>query len=112
MMNEIGMNLAKRYQRPELFSVYCAEFIQEIRSIALDGGAGIGFGESEIQGISAINPGSSAGSGAKTMDEPGDFLQSVAMENFDLIFLGDFCGHPNILAIGQPRLTCAMPGAA
>ena len=69
-VNEIGMNLAQRDQRPVFLAFDGAKFLQEGGAIALDIGARIFFGEPKIQGISSVGPGKSSATGGEAMDQP------------------------------------------
>jgi len=69
-VNEIGMNLARRDQRPAILAVDGTELPQEYFAVALDRAAGIMFGEPQIESLSAIHPGEAAEPGAESVDQP------------------------------------------
>ena len=69
-MNNIGMNLSHRDQRPWLAFVGGAGGDEHCLAIALHGGAEIVFGEANVQRSSAIAGGKAAGACRESMDKP------------------------------------------
>jgi hypothetical protein len=101
VMNEVGMNLAKSDEWPRVLSIRRSEFFQKGGAIAFDRRSRILLGESKVESVSAVSTGVSSGSGAEAVNEPGNPSQGVTLENFDFCFLWGFCGHLDILAIGD-----------
>jgi hypothetical protein len=70
-MNEIGVDLSRRDQRPNTPITCCTEFLEKGRPIAFDCGTRI-IGKAKIQRASAVSPGEAANPCAKAMYEPRD----------------------------------------
>lgn len=79
VVDEVGMNLTQGGQRPgsglvfdSLFSAgFCGNGRGKGLAVALDGGARVVGGETQIQATAAVGFGDAADSGAESMDQPG-----------------------------------------
>jgi len=67
-VDEVGMDLAQGDKRPWLLTADGAELGQENRPVAFDCAARVLLGESQIEGLPAINAGKPAGSRAESMN--------------------------------------------
>ena len=108
-MNKVGMNLAKHDQRPGAAFAGCAELLQKFPPIFFDDGARILLGESKIQGAAPVDFGETAGTGADAVNEPGNRLEGVSLQDIELGFSGSLQGHQNILATSVTSGTHGRP---
>jgi hypothetical protein len=92
-------------KRPRAASADGAQSPQKILPVALDGGAGIFPGESQIQRPASISFGNAAGPCAEAVDEPGNRLKRSSLQDFALRPAGNFQRHRNILAMSLPSVT-------
>lgn len=69
-MNNVGMNLAHRNQRPGRASGYGAGGQQNLFSIAFHAGAEIVLGEAQVQRSAAVAGGEAAGTRGESVDQP------------------------------------------
>jgi hypothetical protein len=99
-MDDVGMNLAQRDERPELgvrlsrgvarnFARFfaSAEFVQKDSAVTLDCGFGIVFGKSEIKGLFPVCARESTLARRESVHQPGKFAQVVGVENAQFAFL-------------------------
>jgi hypothetical protein len=93
------MNLAKHDQSPGVAFAGCAELLQEFLSILFDRGPRVLLSESKIQSPSSVDGGESACTRAEAVDEPGNRLERVSLENLELSFPGSLQRHQIILAM-------------
>ena len=91
------MNLTQRDQRPRLLADGGAEPLQKGHPVAFDGGSGILFRESEVEGIPTIRARRTAKSGAESMNQPGNASEGFRMKNGQSRLCGRLNGHQNIL---------------
>ena len=108
-MNKVGMNLAKHDQWPGTAFAGCAELLQKFLSILFDRGPRVLLSESKIQGPSSVDGGESAWTRAEAVDEPGNRLERVSLENLELSFPGSLHGHCIILAMSVTSGTHGRP---
>jgi hypothetical protein len=71
-VNEIGVDLPHVDQWPRLFSRPGPKCFQKNHAVSLDRSAGILFGKTQVESIAPIGPGSSAQTGAESVDKPGN----------------------------------------
>ena len=96
-VNEVGMKLAQRDQRPSFPAFDGAKLLEEGGAVALNSSTRIFFGEPEIQGITAVGTGSPPPAGGKTMDQPGKMFERSSLEYGDFRLLRAIGRHNNIL---------------
>ncbi len=80
-MDEVGVNLAERDQRPGLPVFDCSEFCEEGRAVTFDGAARIVLGKPEVEGVSTVSPGNAAQPRAEPVDEPRKAREWIGMKN-------------------------------
>src|SRR5450432_773366 len=122
-MNNIGMNLAKRDQRPEYFAPASRTYVSRVlasdraqsakkrRAVTLHRDPGILFGEPQIQSALAVNAGDATPSGGKSVDQPRDRAQMPSVKNGGNCFLNDLAGSPSrhTSMLQEERLIPRMP---
>ena len=104
-MNKVGVNLAQADQRPGAAFADGAELLQKFLPILFDCGARILLGESQIQSPPSVNFGESAGPRAEAVNEPGNRLERISLQDFELRFSGSLQRHQNILATSVTSVT-------
>ena len=104
-MNKVRMNLTQRDQRPYATLADGAKLLQKFLPILLDRGAGVLLSESQIQSPPAVSLRKSVPPHAEAMDEPGDRLKRISLQDFALSFPGSLERHRNILAMSSPSAT-------
>ena|SRR5579862_6423765 len=99
-MNEVGVNLAERHQRPFASLLEGPNLAKKGSAILLHRPRRILTSEAEIQALSAIRRGNSPGPCAEAMDQPWDRRQrkGIGVENVALGSPEGFQRHRNILA--------------
>lgn len=93
------MNLAKHDQWPGSAFAGGAELLQKFLPIPFDRGPGVLLGESKIQGATPVDFGESAGTSTEAVNDPGNGLEGISLQDFELSFSGSLQGHQNILAM-------------
>src|SRR5947209_6819016 len=79
-MNDVGMNLPKRNQRP----FRCTQAAQECLSIIFNRRAGVFFGEAQVQRfLFAIHAGKSTCAGAEAMNEPRNLPERSSLQDLN-----------------------------
>ena len=80
-MDEIGMDLSQRDQRPRFLPSHHPNAAEKRLAIALDRSSRIMPGEAKIQGIPAIDTREPTGAGRKTMHQPWDGIERLGAED-------------------------------
>jgi len=80
------MNLAQGNERPRLLVAGGPDFHQESCSIALDDAVRVLLGKSEIESISPVSSGKSAGPRAETVNQPGNASQGFRAKDGESSF--------------------------
>ena len=80
-MNDVGMNLAQRDQRPRSGLGCRANSEQHLFAISFHAGAKIVFGKAEIERPSAVAGGDAAGSRGESVDQPGNTSEVCRLKN-------------------------------
>ncbi len=101
-MNKVRMNLIQRDQRPGAALADGSKLAQKFLPILLNRGTGILRRETQIQSPPAVNCGESAWPRAETMDEPGNRLKRIGLQDFALSLPGSLERHRNILTTSPP----------
>src|SRR5580700_8590967 len=100
-MNDVRVDLAERDELPALIiTVIIAdacgfESAQKRGAIALDCGAGIVFGEAEIQLSLAVGAGESSGARRKAVEQPRKFPQVLRAKDAEFGSLAGWFGSPS-----------------
>jgi hypothetical protein len=97
-MNQVRVNLAYSYERPLASLAHGSEVAQKSRPILFDRGAGVLLGKAQIQTSSTVSLGEPTGPGAEAMNEPGNRLERIGLQNFVFSLAGSLERHRHILA--------------
>ena len=81
-MNEIGVDLPQRDQRPRMLPA-SAKCDQKSRPVALNGAPCVLFGESEIESLATVYARSTAWACGKSVHEPRQSLKTIRVKNSD-----------------------------
>ena len=92
-VDEVGMNLTQRDQRPRLLAGGSAEPEHKGRPVPFDCGARILFGESKIESASTINARRTAESGAESVNQPGNASEDFRTKDGQSRSFGRLYGH-------------------
>lgn len=107
-MNKVRMNLTQGDEGPGASPVDSSQLPQKFFPILLDCGASILLGESQIQSPLSVNCGESAWPRAEAVNEPGNRLKRIGLQDFVVSFPGSLERHRNILATSLPSVTLGV----
>ena len=104
-MNQVRVDLTYRDEGPIASLAHGSEVAQKSRPILFDCGAGVVLGKAQIQGAPAVNLGEPTGPGAEAMNEAGNRLERIGLQDFAFSLAGSLERHRNILAMSSPSGT-------
>jgi len=95
-VNHVRVNLPQRNDRPRSLSTD-AQLLEECRPIPFDGGTGILLREPKVQCLTAVCTRETASASREAMNQPGQLLKPINLENFNFGFNRDKGRHEFIL---------------
>src|SRR6266446_2933807 len=101
-VNEVGVNLAQGDERPTFAPLRYPNLVEEKLAVAFDGGAGVVFGEAEIESVSAVDAGNSAMAGGEGVNEPREIGQLFGMQELQFGFWDGLGRHDSIILKSWP----------
>ena len=92
-MNNVGVNLAQRDQRPQFFARLSVQVPQESGPVAINCRFGIVFGKPEVEGVFSVGAGRSSHTSGKSVDEPWELAQLSGAKDGNLVLAGSKLWH-------------------
>lgn len=96
-MNNVGVDLTQRHQRPGMAATD-AEFTEERGAIASHVGSAIRFSEAKVERMTAVDARVAALPGGESVNQPPEFLKMRGLDDRGLGFCRDPGWHGTILA--------------